>query len=127
MASKRKNKGSYHERWFLKLFESLGLKIKKQPLSGSLGGEYRADLLLNLQDKDLFVEVKYRDKSTFPNVFNLLEDRDLALCKRKIGDPRYCVIIKDKVFEDIIAPLIIKAQHYDVLMNTSVIKEKAND
>jgi hypothetical protein len=127
MASKSKNKGSYHERWFLKLFESLGLKIKKQPLSGSLGGEYRADLLLNLQDKDLFVEVKYRDKSTFPNVFNLLEDRDLALCKRKIGDPRYCVIIKDKVFEDIIAPLIIKAQHYDVLMNTSVIKEKAND
>ncbi len=127
MASKSKNKGSYHERWFLKLFESLGLKIKKQPLSGSLGGEYRGDLLLNLQDKDLFVEVKYRDKSTFPNVFNLLEDRDLALCKRKIGDPRYCVIIKDKVFEDIIAPLIIKAQHYDVLMNTSVIKEKAND
>jgi len=127
MASKSKNKGSYHERWFLKLFESLGLKIKKQPLSGSLGGEYRGDLLLNLQDKDLFVEVKYRDKSTFPNVFNLLEDRDLALCKRKIGDPRYYVIIKDKVFEDIIAPLIIKAQHYDVLMNTSVIKEKAND
>ena len=127
MASKSKNKGSYHERWFLKLFQSLGLRIKKQPLSGSLGGEYRADLLLNLQDKDLFVEVKYRDKSTFPNVFNLLEDRDLALCKRKIGDPRYCVIIKDKVFEDIIAPLIIKAQHYDVLMNTSVIKEKAND
>ena len=39
MASKSKNKGSYHERWFLKLFQSLGLRIKKQPLSGSLGGE----------------------------------------------------------------------------------------
>ena len=45
MASKSKNKGNYHERWFLKLFQSLGLRIKKQPLSGSLGGEYKGDLL----------------------------------------------------------------------------------
>jgi hypothetical protein len=106
MVSKSKAKGSYHERWFLKLFESLGLKIKKQPLSGSLGGEWRGDLLLNIKEKDLFVEIKYRDKARFPNVFDLLDQRDIAICKRKLGDPRYCVIIKDKVFEEIIAPLI---------------------
>ena len=130
MASKSKNKGSYHERWFLKLFQSLGLRIKKQPLSGSLRGEYKGDLLWNVdlyKDKNLFVEVKYRDKANFPNVFNLLEDRDIALCKRKIGDPRYCVIISDKVFEQTIIPLINKAQDYDVIINSSIVKGESND
>ena len=48
MVSKSKAKGSYHERWFLKLFNSLGIRTKKQPLSGSLGGEYRGDLTVNV-------------------------------------------------------------------------------
>ncbi len=99
MVSKSKAKGSYHERWFLKLWNSLGIKTKKQPLSGSLGGEYKGDLTIEIDGKILFVEVKYRDKSSFPNVFNILEDRDIAVCKRKTGDPRYCVVISDRVWE----------------------------
>ena len=110
MVSKNKAKGSYHERWFLKLWNNLGIKTKKQPLSGSLGGEYRGDLTVDIGGKSLIVEVKYRDSSQFPNVFNLLEAKDLALCKRKKGSPRYCVIIKDEVWEDVFACLI---EHYD--------------
>ena len=113
MASKSKNKGSYHERWFLKLFNSLGIRTKKQPLSGSLGGEYRGDLTIGIGDKNLIVEVKYRDSSQFPNVFNLLEDKDLAVCKRKKGSPRYCVIIKDEVWEDVFAYLIRHESNID--------------
>ena len=75
MVSKSKAKGSYHERWFLKLFNSLGITTKKQPLSGSLGGEYRGDLTVDIAGKSWIVEVKYRDTSQFPNVFNLLEDK----------------------------------------------------
>ena len=70
MVSKSKAKGSYHERWFLKLWNSLGIKTKKQPLSGSLGGEYKGDLTIEIDGQVVFVEVKYRDKSYFPNVFN---------------------------------------------------------
>ncbi len=106
MVSKNKAKGSYHERWFLKLFNQLGIKTKKQPLSGSLGGEYKGDLTIEIDGQVLFVEVKYRDKSSFPNVFNLLEDRDMAVCKRKTGDPRYCVIISDRVWESTFTKII---------------------
>ena len=113
MVSKNKAKGSYHERWFLKLFNSLGIRTKKQPLSGSLGGEYRGDLTVDIGGKSLIVEVKYRDSSQFPNVFNLLEDKDLAVCKRKKGSPRYCVIIKDEVWEDVFAYLIRHESNID--------------
>ena len=113
MVSKSKAKGSYHERWFLKLFNSLGIRTKKQPLSGSLGGEYRGDLTVDVAGKSLIVEVKYRDTSQFPNVFNLLEDKDLAVCKRKKGSPRYCVIIKDEVWEDVFAYLIRHESNID--------------
>jgi len=106
MVSKSKAKGSYHERWFLKLFNSLGIKTKKQPLSGSLGGEYRGDLTIQIAEELLIVEVKYRDSSQFPNVFNLLEDKDVAVCKRKKGSPRYCVIIKDEIWERVFSYLI---------------------
>ena len=106
MVSKSKAKGSYHERWFLKLFNSLGIKTKKQPLSGSLGGEYRGDLTVEIANAQLIVEVKYRDKSRFPNVFDLLESRDIAVCKRKQGSPRYCVIIRDEIWEEVFAYLI---------------------
>ena len=106
MVTKSKAKGSYHERWFLKLFNKLGIKTKKQPLSGSLGGEYRGDLTIQVGEELLIVEVKYRNTSQFPNVFNLLQDRDMAVCKRKTGSPRYCVIIKDEVWEEHFAYLI---------------------
>ena len=36
MVSKSKAKGSYHERWFLKLFNKLGIKTKRFLWSGAV-------------------------------------------------------------------------------------------
>ena len=60
MTSKSKAKGTYHENWFVKLFKGWGLAVKRQPLSGALGGEYSGDLVINLNGRDYIAEVKYR-------------------------------------------------------------------
>ena len=99
MPSKSKIKGSYHERWFLKWLTKLGFSVKKQPLSGSLGGEYSGDLVIDIADEKLIAEIKYRDASSFPNAFSVLEGRDIAFFKRKVGKPKTCLIIDGDVFE----------------------------
>ena len=78
MPSRSKIKGNYHENWFVKLFSSWKLPCKKVPLSGSLGGEHTGDLKLTINDKDI------------------------ALYKRKTGDPRWVAVIPDKIMEDLI-------------------------
>jgi len=88
MANRNKNKGTYHEKWFVKWLEAAGIKAKRQPLSGSLGGEYSGDIKLELNGHELVGEVKYRDKSTFPSPFKVLEGRDIAFYKRRTGDPK---------------------------------------
>ena len=102
MANKNRNKGSYHERWFVKWFTSQGFKAKRQPLSGSLGGEYSGDIILNIKGQRLVAEVKYRDKSNFPNPFNVLDNRDIALYKRKTGKPNTLVIMSGEQFVKLI-------------------------
>lgn len=104
MASKSRNKGNYHERWFVKWLEELGFTAKRQPLSGSLGGEYSGDIIWKLGQHELVVEVKYRDKSNFPNPFTVV--RDVAFYKRKTGMPKTLVIFDGDVFEKDIAPLL---------------------
>ena len=44
-------------------------------------------------------EVKYRDKSKFPNPFSVLEGRDIAFYKRRRGTPQTLVIMSGEVFE----------------------------
>ena len=100
MPSKSKIKGNYHENWFLKLFKSWNVPTKKVPLSGSLGGEHIGDLKIILKDKELVAEVKYRAVDKFPSVFKVLEGKDIALYKRKTGDPKWVAIIPDKLFEE---------------------------
>ena len=51
MTSKSKAKGTYHENYFVKLFKEWGLKVKRQPLSGALGGEYSGDLVIELGER----------------------------------------------------------------------------
>ena len=102
MANKNRNKGSYHERWFVKWFTSQGFKAKRQPLSGSLGGEYSGDIILHIKGQRLVAEVKYRDKSNFPNPFNVLDKRDIALYKRKVGKPNTLVIMSGEQFVKLI-------------------------
>lgn len=99
MASRARSKGNYHENWFIKLFKAWKIKAKKQPLSGSLGGEYRGDIVLNINGIELITEVKYR-KGTFPSPFTVLDGRDAAIYKRGTGtNPKWILILPDHVVE----------------------------
>lgn len=98
MANKNKNKGTYHEKWFVNWLEEAGIQTERQPLSGSLGGKWRGDITLELMDSTLIGEIKYRDVSNFPNAFKVLEERDIAFFKRKKGSPQVCVILPGDLF-----------------------------
>ena len=97
--------GNYHE-LVRQLLQELGFQAKRQPLSGALGGEYSGDIIWKLGRLELVVEVKYRDKSNFPNPFTVV--RDVAFYKRKAGTPKTLVIFDGDVFERDIAPLLTK-------------------
>ena len=102
MVNRNKNKGTYHEKWFVKWLTEIGIKAKRQPLSGSLGGEYSGDIKLELNGHELVGEVKYRDKSNFPSPFTVLEGRDIAFYKRRTGKPQTLIIMSGEEFEKII-------------------------
>ena len=102
MANRNKNKGTYHEKWFVEWLQSIGIKAKRQPLSGSLGGEYSGDIKLELAGSELVAEVKYRDTSGFPSPFSVLENRDIALYKRRRGTPQTLVIMSGETFAQLI-------------------------
>jgi len=101
MANKNKSKGTYHEKWFERWFQSLGIEAERVPLSGALGGKYRGDLWVTL-GRRLVAEIKYRDKSNFPNPFKVLEERDIALYKRKTGKPQTLVIMSGDMFAELL-------------------------
>tara|TARA_R110000824_G_scaffold202953_6_gene387223 strand:+ start:4479 stop:4850 length:372 start_codon:yes stop_codon:yes gene_type:complete len=109
MASKSRAKGDYHERTFVKWLQKLGFKAKRQPLSGALGGEYSGDIIWEIKGTPLVVEVKYRDKSNFPNPFTVV--RDVLFYKRREGKPKTLIIFDGDVFEEKIAPLL--KENYD--------------
>jgi len=98
MAHKNKAKGYYHERKILDWLLGLGLSVKRQPLSGALGGEYRGDITIDILGRRLVGEIKYRDKSNFPSPFTVLEQRDLAIYKRRTGEPGTLVILSEETF-----------------------------
>jgi hypothetical protein len=102
MANKNKIKGTYHEKWFEAWLNKLGLKAKRVPLSGALGGEYTGDLWVDaLVGRRLVAEVKYRDASNFPSPFKVLDNRDLALYKRRRGHPQTLVILSGELFAEL--------------------------
>ena len=99
MGNKNKSKGTYHEKWFIDWLTKIGIKAKRQPLSGSLGGEYSGDIKLELGGLELVGEVKYRDTSGFPSPFTVLDNRDMAFYKRRRGTPQTIVILNGDVFQ----------------------------
>lgn len=99
MANKNKQKGYYHERKILDWLIKIGIKAKRQPLSGALGGEYSGDIKLEISGHELVAEVKYRDTSGFPSPFSVLDQRDMAIYKRRRGTPQTIVIMTDDVFK----------------------------
>jgi len=86
MANKNRNKGNYHEGKIVEQLEKKGFIAEKQPLSGSLGGKYRGDIKLQIGQEQIIIEVKYRDKSSFPPVMKTLENRDIAWYKNRRGE-----------------------------------------
>ena len=102
MPNKNKRKGTFHEKWFVNWLQSLGIKAKRQPLSGSLGGEYSGDIKLELFGHELVAEVKYRDTSGFPSPFSVLDNRDIALYKRRRGTPQTVIIMSGETFARLI-------------------------
>jgi Holliday junction resolvase len=113
MANKNKSKGTYHEKWFVEWLKKIGIKAKRQPLSGSLGGEYSGDIKLELLGHELVAEVKYRDASNFPSPFKVLDNRDLALYKRRRGSPQTLVIMSGETFESLMEKINEVPQHND--------------
>tara|TARA_R100001460_G_scaffold66450_2_gene106799 strand:+ start:345 stop:698 length:354 start_codon:yes stop_codon:yes gene_type:complete len=101
MVNRNKTKGTYHEKWFVKWLTEIGIKAKRQPLSGSLGGEYSGDLKLEIKGKEMVGEVKYRDVSNFPSPFKVLEGRDIAFYKRRRGTPQTLVIMSGEIFQQL--------------------------
>ena len=98
MANKNRNKGIYHEKWFETWLKKIGMTVKRQPMSGALGGEYIGDLLINHNDQRFICEVKYRDKSNFPSPYTVLDKRDIAFYKRRTGSPQTLVIMTGEQF-----------------------------
>ena len=103
MANRNKNKGTYHEKWFVEWLNQIEAPIeaKRVPLSGSLGGEYSGDIHLYINGKKLVGEVKYRDKSNFPSPFSVLDKRDIAFYKRRTGSPQTLVIMTGEQFKQL--------------------------
>ena len=98
MVNKNKQKGSYHERKVVEWLNAFGIKAKRQPLSGSLGGEYSGDIKLEIMGHELVGEVKYRVESGFPSPFTVLTKRDIAFYKRRRGTPQTVVIMSGDTF-----------------------------
>ena len=101
MANKNKSKGTYHERRITEWFKSMGLEAQRQPLSGSLGGDFSGDIRVKLYGNTLKVEVKYRDLSGFPNPFKTLEGNDFAVYKRRKGKPQSLIFMTTDTFQRI--------------------------
>ena len=103
MANRNKSKGTYHEKWFVDWLNIIKaqIKAKRQPLSGSLGGEYSGDIKLEIKGLEMVGEVKYRDSASFPSPFKVLEGRDIAFYKRRRGTPQTLVIMSGDKFKQI--------------------------
>ena len=103
MANRNKSKGTYHEKWFVDWLNKIKtqIKAKRQPLSGSLGGEYAGDIKLEIKGLEMVGEVKYRDTASFPSPFKVLEGRDIAFYKRRRGTPQTLVIMTGKTFQQL--------------------------
>jgi Holliday junction resolvase len=108
MPHKNKIKGTYHERRAEEWLEELGLCPKRVPLSGSLGGEYSGDITLTLGRHRLVAEVKYRTKSGHPNPLTVLENKDIAIYRRKSGTPKMVVIMPPEIFAS-----LLKGEHLE--------------
>lgn len=98
MGSSQRNKGSYHERWWVQWFESLGAKAKRQPLSGSMGGEFSGDIKIESRDGPVIAESKYQAAGrgfSFLTKTHKEQPADIYLLKQKSGPAFICIEINN--------------------------------
>tara|TARA_R100000995_G_scaffold28629_1_gene12615 strand:- start:6225 stop:6599 length:375 start_codon:yes stop_codon:yes gene_type:complete len=116
MPSKEKSKGTYHENKIKEWLDSLGVVCTKQIASGQHGhlrADLRSDITISLQTETLYVECKYRNvnkKSRFPNIWEVLENNDIAIFKKSEGGKniKQIVLMNQDVFEKYTAPELHK-------------------
>ena len=60
MGTSQRNKGSYHERWWVEFFKEKGAEARRQPLSGSMGGELGGDIKITTKFGSVIAESKYQ-------------------------------------------------------------------
>lgn len=98
MGSSQRNKGSYHERWWVQWFESLGAKAKRQPLSGSMGGEFSGDIKIESTSGPVIAESKYQAAGrgfSFLTKTHKEQPADIYLLKQKSGPAFICIEINN--------------------------------
>lgn len=96
MASSQRNKGSYHERWWVNWFTERGAKAERQPLSGQLGGSFSGDIKIETPAGVLIAESKYQAAGrgfSFLSKTHKEQPADLYLLKQKSGPNFICIEI----------------------------------
>ena len=94
MASSQRNKGSYHERWWVEWLQNHGAKAKRQPLSGSMGGEFSGDIKITTETEVLIAESKYQATGrgfSFLTKTHKEQPADIYLLKQKSGPNFICI------------------------------------
>ena len=94
MATSQRNKGNYHEKWWVEWLSSFGAKAKRQPLSGQLGGEFSGDIRIETKAGVLIAESKYQATGrgfSFLSKTHKEQEADIYLLKQKSGPNFICI------------------------------------
>lgn len=97
-----RDKGSYHERWWVKFFQAKGCEAKRQPLSGAMGGEFSSDIKIETRLGGLVAESKYQSNGrgfSFLTKTHLKQPADLYLYKQRSG-PKFIVMEADSLLAE---------------------------
>ena len=105
MASSQRNKGSYHERWWVNWFNAGGAKAERQPLSGQLGGKFSGDIKIETPNGVLIAESKYQAAGrgfSFLTKTHKEQPADIYLLKQKSGPNFICIEIENPLAKKIV-------------------------
>ena len=98
MGSSQRNKGNYHERWWVQWLQKFGAQAKRQPLSGSMGGELSGDIKIKNGTRSVIAESKYQANGrgfSFLTKTHKEQPADIYLLKQKSGPAFICIEINN--------------------------------
>lgn len=105
MGTSQRNKGSYHERWWVKWFTEKGCQAKRTPLSGQLGGDFSGDIHIQTKDGVVTGESKYQADGrgfSFLTKTHNEQPADIYLLKQKRGPAFICIEISNPLAKKIV-------------------------